>query len=205
MTENAAALVVELRARLGAEPDAVELQVLYEAWAKRQDWRLDTEAVPLIVGVPPEDWAARLAAGGGDRATALTSLAAADLACAPDDSRPAVDCCQWARRCGIPLAGHLDLLMQFIGSALRRPDEQVDAAGPELAPGPEPQPGAVVEVLGAALRLLARDRANCTGASGRPDADRMVDLILATAAGTFAAGRPPLEREAMVTLLARWL
>lgn len=199
MEEDAAALLARLRA--GLEPDAQALQPLYERWLREDTWAVPDEALPLLAGIAPDDWDAHVErCGARSEAARLGALLAAGHAVREGVIAPA-ELGRWARTAGVELPAALGALLDFIARVL---PASGTAAAPDAAPaGPDQDDRE--RVLGAALALVTKFPERCRDEHGFYDGERIAALILEKAALWFPDRPPSLSREAMATLLERYL
>jgi hypothetical protein len=181
-------------------------QILYERWLKRPAWRLRHEAIPLLVGIDPESWAAAgpaearlwaavraaVAEPGGLRVTEARAL--------PEDwcVEPG-ELCRWATGQGITLPGPFVTLMDFIRRAIKSPlMEMAEPADAHRASVRE-------QVLGAALNVLAKCPEQCYDAHGLANGALIAERIAAQSMRWFDAPGAPMTAAEMATLIDRWL
>jgi hypothetical protein len=195
--------------------DALEMQRLFEAWLKRDHWRLREEALPLLAGVDPAHWRelpadAELAAAADAVCSSLTGETGVErrrVASAHPVAQPAFEATpaalyHWAHARGVALPGAFEQLMQFILSTVKR------TPAPDSLPAVEARAAedrARETVLGAALGVLARWPERCRGEDGAVSPDRIVALLEQHAVRWFDAPAPPLARAEVIGLLERWL
>ncbi len=206
---SVAEAVAAVRALLASAPaaSALEQQRLYERWLHREEWRLRTEALPLLCGVAPEArakvrletaaavlWQAvetGIAAGRGPPLV-NPEAAAEEWRVRPEDLYA------WSRAQGIALPEPLEALMGYILSVLKRP-------GP-TAPNTQPAAATVREqVLGAALNVLAKCPDECYDEHGLVSGKRVAARIRAQSLRWFDSVEPPLDPASMEALIDRWL
>lgn len=193
---------------------ALEQQRLYEQWLRREEWRLRTEALPLLCGLAPAVWAeARLGDAEGRlweavnaSRTAAVGLPVVNPDAAEDDwrVRPA-DCYHWARAQGITLPAAFEELIGFILCVVKGREPPVASPAPAtIAPG---SGTATVreQVLGAALNVLAKCPDQCYDEHGLTSGERIADRIQAQSLRWFDAAEPPMPPAAMASLIDQWL
>ena len=194
-----------LRTALNVDAAALDTQAQLraEVWAKRSVWAARSEALPLLVGADPEDWAAKLELPGNARhEAALWQALAANLALGSDadPALPPARLRSAADALGLDMPSALGRVLDFITAVLA---PSLDGQG-----DPEPMLQAAedrITVLGAALSLLARTPDKCIDEAGYYDAGRVARAIFQQAVFWFPLGPPSLDEAAAATLIARWL
>ena len=194
-----------LRTALNVDSSAVDLdtQRRVELWAKRSEWAARSEALPLLVGADPDDWASLPASPSNARHEgALWQALAATLGLGPDSDTPIsptrLRSAAEANGLDLPLA--LARVLDFITAVLS------PAAGDQPDPAPLLQAAEDrLTVLGAALALLARTPDRCVNEAGYYDASRLAGAIFQQAVYWFPLGPPSLDEAAAARLIARWL
>ena len=194
-----------LRAGLNVDSTAVdhETQRRVEGWAKRSEWAARSEALPLLVGADPNDWARALELPSNARhEAALWRALSATLGLGADSNalisptrlRSAAE----ANGLDLPLA--LVRVLDFITAVLSPAGEDPPDPAPLLQAAEDR-----LTVLGAALALLARTPDRCLNEAGYYDAARLARAIFQQAVYWFPLGPPSLDEAAAATLIARWL
>lgn len=193
---------------------ALDQRRLYEQWLRREEWRLRTEALPLLCGLAPGAW---VQAQLGDaearlwKAVQASRVAAVGLPIvnpeAPEDDwrvRP-TDCYHWSRAQGVTLPEAFEELMGFILRAVSSQAPAVAAPAPgTIAPG---SGSATVreQVLGAALNVLAKCPDQCYDVHGLASGERIAARIRAQSLRWFDTAEPPMAPAAMAALIDQWL
>ncbi|MGE0483339.1 MAG: hypothetical protein AB7Q81_04315 [Gammaproteobacteria bacterium] len=191
--------MARLRAALGVEPDDAALSALYETWLMRDVWRLADEALPLLVGVDPDNWANALGAGSATWANALMTQLASAPGIAGEEAVAPAGLRAWARERGTALPACAEQLLDFIASVV--PGVRDESAAPAaVARAAERE-----ILLGAALALVTRFPAQCRDEHGFFDGGLIADQILAKAALWFPLEPPRAGRDEIATLLESYL
>ena len=189
----------------------VTQQRLYEHWLKQDEWYLREDAIPLVLGVDPEDWPELR-----DREPIRSCEAVAweaIQASVRDSQQPTVtnrnapedlwkvraeDLYRWARLTQIALPEPFEQLMQFITTVVKH--EEVEQNTPSMTRTTEEH-----AVLGAALAALAAWPEECRDGHGRADAGRIAGLVERKAPLWFASTGPPMSHEEITQLIDEWL
>ncbi len=201
MSSEPGSLVATLRASLEMPAEDAS-QALYEDWLTRDTWRLDSEAVALLVGCAPDEWPRYCARHGLDESSRTLNRALADaFGCAPDAAVEPLRLRGWAQANGVELPPAFARLADYIARVL----PAAAGAGEEGAQAAAAAAGERELLLGAALALVTRFPEQCRDAHGFFDGARIADLILEKAALWFPHEPPRMERAAIAALLERYL
>lgn len=205
----------QLRKSVGDDPypgagtppvDKLAEQLLFERWLKRERWRLEDEALPLLAGIDPEQWR-ELEADEDlhDTAAALTrALHDAFAADSGNDGLAPAALYRWARRRDLPLPAAFDQLMQFIQSVVKG-EEDAETIAEQASTGAAVAGPDGERILGAALNVLSKWPERCRDEYGNISARCIAGLIHQHAALWFDTGRPALDEGASIALIERWL
>jgi hypothetical protein len=189
------------------EPHGDDQQILYERWLRRPEWRLRDEAVPLLLGMAPEEWPA--ARSGPDEARVWAAIQAAVTAGGLRIASPGAlpedwgvepgELCRWATGQRIVLPAPFVTLIDFIRRAVKSPLV-------EMAEPAETHRASVREqVLGAALNVLVKCPDECYDAHGLASGALIAERIAAQSMRWFDAAHPPMTGTEMAALIDRWL
>ena len=194
-----------------AQGSIVAQQRLYEHWLKQDAWYLRDDALPLLLGVDPEEWPELR-----DREPIRSSEALAwevVQASVRDTDQPMVtnrnapedlwkvrtsDFYRWAKQADIAVPNPLEQLIQFIATVVQQEDPDAIGAADVAATAQQ-------TVLGAALSVLAAWPADCSDRQGRIDAARIAALVERKAPLWFTNARAPMSAQAMTQLIDEWL
>lgn len=193
-------LINGLRPGVDLDDTSLETRQMIEHWLMRETWQIADEALPLIVGVAPRQWAEFVNANG--LATAATQAVAAlrdDPGATGNDALDPGAVQHWARRHHVRLPAALDEVLGFIARVL---------PSTPAAPGAADAAGVAAErelVLGAALALVTRFPAQCRDPQGFFDGAAIADLMLQQAARWFPLAPPTLGRDDIAKLLETYL
>lgn len=198
--------LADLRASFaGSLVDDEPTQVLlFEAWVKREQWRLRDEALPLLVGTDPAVWQASpqslLVREAGDR---LAVALAARLQLEPDTDAHVTPLAfrAAAEALMLDLPPALARLLDFLARVLAFQQADTASASAQGLADAEDR----LTVLGAALALVVRHPERCLDEEGYYSAERMVEEIFRQAVYWFPLGPPACGVAEAVSLLARWL
>lgn len=191
--------------------DVIEQQILFENWLKRPHWNLRREAVALLYGIDPERWPDALAepAVAAAEARLWEWMNAGDGDARPRLDNPAVEAEQWQvapaaaanwwRAAGMAVPEAMDMLLQFILKAVA-PAPATPTAEAGAADGQSNE-----RILGAALNVLSKWPDRCRDEFGFADAGRILALVRQHAVLWFDQPDLPVEEEAALELLERWL
>ncbi|MSR15306.1 MAG: hypothetical protein EXR86_12220 [Gammaproteobacteria bacterium] len=187
--------------RIGIALDAIDhsTQTHYESWARLDTWRMRSEALPLAVGVMPEQWDDHLRQVNGRVAASQLEMALADYCGLPalDSEIVPGRIRQWMQSLGIDLPLSLARLLDFISVLL-----PAQAATTVL---PESPVEDRCTILGAALSLITKVPEQCVDADGYFDCARIAHLIFAQAIYWFPLAPPGLSEAEAAALLRQWV
>ena len=202
-------LVNALRAGVDVNQSDPATQVLYERWLKRHHWIARAEAIPLLVGVDPGQWPEYLKGFGlEDTEQALWDACSIALSAFLDDSdrlEPA-RLRAWANSNGIVVPVCFERLQAFISKIVLGSPQPSDPIHP-----PQDAHTALAEmqeqerVLGAALSVVTKMRAECVDENGFFDGLRIARIIEQKAARWYGDARPGLSQSRMAALIDKWL
>lgn len=196
-----AALVKQLRQGCDINSGDVETQRHYEKWLSRDSWQLESEALPLLVGIAPQDYAAYLHQIKAAEASAeLLQALCASLQLEPAATITPQQLQHWCRQHKIALPQAMSNLLDFINRVIT----PVNAGSST----PEEQHAAHQErevILGAALSLVTKFPEQCRDEHGFFDGLKIADLLRQKALLWFPLGPPQLSREEIATLLEKYL
>lgn len=198
MTASRGDLLSELRAEVDAADMSTSQQMMYETWISRERWSLLDEALPLLVGLAPDEWPGYVTRLNLDeQAAALGILLAGDFGCDLAGSIESAALQAWARKHAIALPAACDQLMDYVSRVL--PQAAAPSAG-DAAQGAERE-----LLLGAALTMVTRFPGQCRDSNGFFDGQLIADEILSKAALWFPLEPPSMGREEIATLLEQYL
>jgi len=202
----------------------IEQQLLFEKWVKEDSWLLRDEALPLLLGAAPGEWAVFLQVP--ERQADADRLWSRLQECVRQSGSPRLvnsgspveqwrvspaDLHGWASSVRVPLPAAYDLLMSFIRKTVNADGAMPEASSPfALGQGKTPagQTGtasAREEILGAALTMLANFPGDCRDGNGFAEGHRIASLILQRQAVLFAQGMPEMSEGEIGDLLDRWV
>jgi hypothetical protein len=200
MSEALAALSLELRCGVNSADLAPTYQALFEQWLCRDRWRVANEAIPLLVGVAPENWSAYVAANGlSGPARRLTDRLTHDLGCATDELVDVEKLGAWSRAQGFELPGAFERVLEFIVSVVPRPDTAPDHES-LMARANERE-----RLLGAALALVTRFPQQCRNADGAYDGKQLATVLMEKAVVWFPLAAPEMSVEEIASLFESYL
>jgi hypothetical protein len=193
-----AALVVDrLRVALREASGCSATTECYEDWIVRDEWRLDQEVIPLIVGCDPTQWANLTDAFElASEIAELQTILAVDFGTTAASNIAVQRVRSWAQKHQVDLPPACKALLDFIAQTLpsRVSPEPVDDGAPERE-----------RVLGAALALVTRFPQQCRDIHGFFDSRLIANLIVEKGALWFDCGQPTLSPVAMAELLKPYL
>lgn len=212
-----AALRAALEARFPPPPQGnarqpSPLQLLFEQWVSRDHWLLETEALPLLVGVDPASFSAQVEALDAADLVADCIAALGRVAIETPDlpllnpTQPAcdwrlapADVYAWSVNAGYRVPEPYATLVQFVLQVVKRPE--LARSSPAQGAGGS---GVRERVLGAAVALLSRTPQSCRDELGIIDPRRMAGLIAQQSIRWFDSPTPPLPIADMAVLIAEW-
>lgn len=202
--------------------DELTKQRLFEKWAVKEQWILKSEAIPLVLGLDPEnsDWQrneqqtkeidelfehARTCINQG------MSLSVIDKEQEEEQWQvtPAEFYC-WASVSRVDISQQLATLMEFIISTVKTSSFTTDKANVELT---SPEAANLSQnfnqtnekVLGAALAILLNYPEQCKNSRGRFKVNSIVSLLLEKQAVWFDEKELNLSQSAIEDLLNKWI
>ncbi len=202
----------------------ISQQMLFEKWLKLDQWRLRDEAIPLLLGIDPEDWDG--SRGGADGRAAAAEPWSRLQDCVRQGGGPRLsngdapaeewrvsprDLHGWATSVRLPVPAAFDLLMSFIRKSVLADDAPPDTATPfDFGQAREPaeetaSATAREQILGAALTMLANFPGDCRDENGFVEGHRIASLILRRRAVLFEHGMPEMPQAEIGGLLDRWI
>lgn len=197
MRTTSALLVDRLRIALSAASGCSATTECYEDWIVRDEWRLDQEAIPLMVGCDPSKWSSLVDSYGlASEVRELQTILAADLGGNTASSIDVRRLRAWAEKHQVELPPACKALLDFIAQTL--PSHLVREPVQDGAPERE-------RVLGAALALVTRFPEQCRDVNGFFDSHHIANLIVEKGALWFERGQPTLSPVAMAELLIPYL
>ncbi len=205
------------------DPSALGQQILYERWLKKPAWRLRDEAIPLLLGIDPEEWRRADGATGSTRlveahervwdAVRASVMDRAGLRVVDPDAAPADWCVEpaeiyrFASARGMVVPAPLTALMDFILRTVKPSARGLqDQRGPDRRGRAEPfEPSVRERVLGAALNVLAKCPDECYDEHGLVSGARIALRIAAQSMRWFDVPTPPLSQAELAAFIDRWL
>ncbi len=198
--------------------DPLVLTLLYEKWLKRDEWVLRAEAIPLLLGVSPEDWADAL----GERAMQSAEQTVWDKlkdgviqTGNPKVTRPNEADVVWqvtpvalyafAQSQGIVVPEAFAALIQFLQRVIRSPVQQDFQPGGGSVQASSDTVSVREKVLGAALNILAKCPDQCYNDLGLVNGAAIASLIQTQSVRWFDVPVPPLSQTEMAALIEKWL
>jgi hypothetical protein len=198
--------------------DPLALTLLYEKWLKRDAWTLRGEAIPLLLGVRPEDWAVALEE---------TPMRAAEQAawnklkdCVIQTGNPKVTRLSEAdtvwqvtpvalyaftQSQGITVPDAFAALIQFLQRVIKVPvSQELSQNEPPSRTSGNP-PSIREKVLGAALNVLAKCPDQCYNDLGLVNGATLASLIQSQSVRWFDTPIPPISQGEMTELIEKWL
>lgn len=192
----------DLRRDFDADATDPDTQARYEAWARRDGWRVRDEAAALVAGVDPAHW--REFVQGSERAAwaeALTLALVHGLDVPVDGLVSPMRVRSWAQAHGIRLPLALSRLLDFMASVLAPAADDASASVQDDVLRAQERE----ILLGAALMLVTKEQAACLDDEGCYSASRIARLILSRALLWFPLAPPTLDEAAIARLLERWI
>lgn len=198
--------VAELVARLREGLDVARedyLQLLYEHWVGEDAWPLASVALPLLIGVPPEDWPFHLDESERESAAlALEAEIAGALGVSGDAPVKPLALRNWARGAGVALPAAAEQLLNFVATTVPRLAQEAQPVVTADVVHPHNEREAV---LGAALALVTRFTADCLDEEQMYDARRIARRMLLQSALWFPDGPPRMGEEGIVALIEPYI
>ena len=199
--------VASLREGTDFDSLATPKQQLYERWLKCARWPARSVALPLLIGVDPDDWPAHLRRGS----LASTEQRLWDAYCESngrnrqDHDVEAGAVISWFRRSDCALPPSCARIYEFIervnlGSQTGPTDAAEREADDRYARLAERE-----VVLGAALSLVSKMPDRCRDEHGFIDGKATAALIQQFATRWFPTQAPMMSEADMAALLERWL
>ncbi|MGH8593332.1 MAG: hypothetical protein ACREV3_05600 [Gammaproteobacteria bacterium] len=207
----------------GVRPSADGLvgeQRLYERWLRQDEWRVRSEALPLLLGVEPSQWPELIrglelglqAEGAWDRLKACIARTQFPplIGTQREEEEWGVhplDFYHWARGQGLDIPSAFEHLAQFIATVIRRPHPSYRASHPLFGAAlpPQTQASEREKILGAALNVLAKCPQGCRDEHGLVSGEAIVKLIGEQCVRWFDAPQLPAHPTDMAALIDRWL
>ncbi|MGH8658256.1 MAG: hypothetical protein ACREV4_07215 [Gammaproteobacteria bacterium] len=203
-----------------ADADGVGEQRLYERWLRQDEWRVRSEALPLLFGVEPSQWP-ELITGLGLRAQIEGAWDELKACIARAQFPPLIgtqreeeewrvnplDFYQWARGQGLDIPPAFERLAQFVATVIKRPHSPSPAPRALFGAGPLPQTQTSEreKILGAALNVLAKCPDDCRDEYGLVSGEAIVKLIAEQCIRWFDTPQLPADATEVAALIDRWL
>ncbi|MGH6634799.1 MAG: hypothetical protein ACRED0_01235 [Gammaproteobacteria bacterium] len=206
-----------------AEPSAegfVGEQKLYERWLRRDEWRVRSEALPLLFGVEPSQWPEVIA--GLELEPQIGRAWDALKACIAGAQFPPLigtqreeeqwgvhplDFYHWARGKRLDIPPAFEHLAQFVATVIKRPHAPSPASHGVFGTGlpPQTQASEREKILGAALNVLAKCPEACRDEHGLVSGEAIAKLIAQQCIRWFDTQQLPADPTDVAALIDRWL
>lgn len=206
--------------RVTGRADDVDEQRLYERWLRRDEWRIRSEALPLLFGVEPSRWpdviaSLKLEPQVEDAWHMLKACVAQSqfpsLIGTQREEEPWVahplDFYHWVRGQGLDIPPAFEQLAQFVATVIKRPHSPSPASHALFGAGAPPQTQASEreKILGAALNVLAKCPEACRDEHGLVNGEAIAKLIAEQCIRWFDAPQLPADPRDVAALIDRWL
>ena len=195
--------------RVGVKPDSLDLsmQRLYEHWLKLPEWEARNEALPLAIGLDPEQWQNYLNEYELVHCEQdLWRLFAESNSINSDDESVSVPTiCAWFQGNNVELPISFVRLFEFVRQATVRSEPTLNGVDETTQERLEAGQDEREIVLGAALSLVSKMPDRCKDEHGVIDGTLVSKLILETSARWFALTVPTMTSAEMAELIDRWL
>lgn len=192
------------------QSDIVTQQKIYERWLSQDELNLRDDAMPLLLGVDPEDWPAlrdqEPLRSDEDRAWCSVQKAVRDENVprvlnrnAPEDlwKVKTNDFYAWVKDAAIAVPAPLEQLMQFMATVGGR--ETVEETINNTTSIAREQ------VLGGAVRALAEVPQQCKGSDGRVNAEYIHAVLERQSVPWFGLAPPDLSVREIIAIIDRYL
>ncbi len=212
--------IVQDRITEEQQKDPFYQQKIFEKWIKQDEWLLRDQALPLALGLDPDEKDTFIAIEGfteqaqkaWNSLKALSSEGAgpavSNLYDPPEKWRvESASYYRWLIETGITVPDALDSLMQFVLNVVKKPVPEMTL--PETPDRASVVPGSRSsdreKVLGAALNILSKEPDACRDDSGLTNGRALAEMIAAQSVLWFETAKPPMTVEEMGCLLEKWL
>ncbi|MGH8615640.1 MAG: hypothetical protein ACREYF_27380 [Gammaproteobacteria bacterium] len=196
-------------------------QRLYERWLRQDEWRVRSEALPLLLGVEPAQWPELIAGldlglqveGAWDALKACIARARFPLLTGTQREEEEewgvhpLDLYHWARAHGLDIPPTFEQLAQFVATVIKHPHSPSPASHVLFGAGlpPQTQASAREKILGAALNVLAKCPGACRDEHGLVSGEAITKLIGEQCIRWFDTQQLPADATDVAALIDRWL
>ena len=198
----------------------VSEQRLYERWLRQDEWRVRSEALPLLFGVEPAQWPELIA--GLDLGLQVESAWDTLKACIAQARFPPLtgtqreedewgvhplDFYHWAHGHGLDISAAFEQLAQFVATVIKQPHSPSPASHVLFGAGlpPQTQASEREKILGAALNVLAKCPEACRDEHGLVSGEAIAKLIGEQCIRWFDTQQLPVDPTDVAALIDRWL
>jgi hypothetical protein len=192
-------------------------QKLYEKWAVKSSWHLNTEAIPLLLSMDPEKYLAPSSTDESkqkyeDLREHAQHCVEQGLLPVLNQERPAdewiakpIDVYKWAAISRVEIPAQLSALMEFVMMSM----VSIERAGND-----SPKKGSHTEdsfnsdkerILGAALAMLVTYPERCKNKKGQVRAENILSLISENKSDLFGEEIPELSATVSIDIINKWM
>ncbi|MGH8601420.1 MAG: hypothetical protein ACREXR_01170 [Gammaproteobacteria bacterium] len=195
-------------------------QKLYERWLRQDEWRVRSEALPLLLGVEPAQWPELIAGlelepqieGAWDALKACIARAQFPplIGTQREEEQWGVhplDFYHWVRGQSLDIPPAFEQLAQFVATVIKHPHSPCPASHVLFGAGlpPQTQASEREKILGAALNVLAKCPEACRDEHGLVSGEAIAKLIGEQCIRWFDTQQLPADATDVAALIDRWL
>ena len=194
--------------------DRIMQQKLYEKWAVKLSWHLNTEAIPLLLSMDPEKYS--VSSSANDSEQKYQDLREHAQHCVEqgllpvlNQERPAdewiakpIDVYKWAAISRVEIPVQLSTLMEFVMMTLPSTENESsnEVSRNEVFFNSDNE-----RILGAALSMLVTYPERCKNKKGQVRAENILSLISENESDLFGDGIPELSTTVGIDLINKWI
>jgi hypothetical protein len=197
--------------------DRITQQKLYEKWAVKSSWHLNTEAIPLLLSMDPEKYSA--SSSSDESKQKYEDLREHAQHCVEQGLLPIlnhersadewiakpIDVYKWAAISRVEIPVQLSALMEFVMMTLLSTVDIVNDSSNDGSKSEVFFKSDIERILGAALSMLVTYPERCKNKKGQVRAENILSLISENERALFGEEIPKLSATVSIDLINKWM
>ena len=197
--------------------ERITRQKLYEKWAVKSSWHLNTEAIPILLSIDPEKYS--VSSFADEREQKYRDLREHAQHCVEQGLLPVlnqersaeewiakpIDVYKWAAISRVEIPAQLSALMEFVMMSLISTENAGDDSSNKGSYTKDSFNSDKERILGAALSMLVNYPERCKNKKGRVRAENILSLISENESDLFGEEIPRLSTTVGIDLINNWI
>lgn len=197
--------------------DRITQQKLYEKWAVKSSWHLNTEAIPLLLSMDPEKYSVSSFADASEQKyqdlrehaqhcveQGLLPILNQERSAEEWIAKP-IDVYKWAAISRVEIPAQLSALMEFVMMSCVSTENAENDSSNKGSHTKDSFKSDKERILGAALSMLVTYPERCKNKKGRVRAEYILSLISENESDLFGEEIPELSTTVGIDLINKWI